>query len=73
MPYQVFENDKPAQYPDIKVHSSWSQSKFSTLEEAQIYLNKWLGPYGDPDDRIPLGKRFYYCGVGDFVVIEEVP
>jgi hypothetical protein len=45
--YAFFENNKPAKYPDHKVHPSWKNNEFATLEECQKYATKWMGVYGD--------------------------
>lgn len=44
--FAVYDNGRPAKYPEIKVHKSWTNNKFNTFEEALAYTLNWLGPYG---------------------------
>jgi hypothetical protein len=75
--YQVFDNGKPAQYPDHPVHPSRDNSTFETLREALVHAWKWLGPFGgsfDGSSGIPLqvGIPWDYSGHGDMIEIRKV-
>ena len=67
--YQVFDNNKPAQQPYHSIDKSWSNSKFSTLEEAQEYAKHWLGMYS-PDQYLSLNEK--YDLYGSIIEIREV-
>ena len=72
--YQVFENDKPADCTGFpKMDQSWNNSTFKTLEEAKMYLLKWLGAYGEfyKNGEIQVNQKIHYAGTTDFVVIKE--
>lgn len=71
MPFQVLENNHPADCNSFNVHNSWNQSAYETLQEAQEYANKWLGAY-QPKDPLQVDEEYYYSGSDDFVVIREV-
>lgn len=75
--FQLFDGDKPAQYPEHDVHPSWTNSKFSTFDEAKEYAWKWLGPYGGSYDGtygvdLQLGVKYDYSGMGTYIEIREV-
>lgn len=68
--YRVFDNNKPARYPDCKVDPSWSQCDFNTFEEAQAYANNWLGVFGGVvlEEGVPLD----YSGYGSYIEIRKL-
>lgn len=71
--FQVFDNGKPAQYPDHKVHESWTRSAFTSFQEARDYAMRWLGEWAPLDeDCIELGIPFDYSGLGDIVLVREI-
>jgi len=41
--YAVFDNGRPAKYPDCKVNKNWKINIFDTFDQAIQYLDKWLG------------------------------
>ena len=43
MKFSVYDNGKPAKYPECKVNYSWDNNTFNTFEEAQKYARMWLG------------------------------
>lgn len=69
--FQVFDNDKPAQYPNCNVDSSWSNSVFTTFADACNYAKNWLGVYWD-GKRLELNKSYDYSGCGDNLEIREI-
>jgi hypothetical protein len=69
--YQVFDNNKPAQYPAHKVHPSWKQSKFNSFIEALNYAHKWLGNMS-PGRILKLNDPYDYSGCGDILEIRRV-
>lgn len=69
--YTVYDNGKPAKYPDCKVHPSWDNCNFSTIEEARIYAQKWLGSYGTGLELI-VNIPSDYSGEGDTIEIREL-
>lgn len=70
--YQVFDNNKPAQYPDHKVHPSWNRSTFVRLGEARNYAIKWLGVHAPEPEVLKVGTPYDYSGCGDMIVIKLV-
>lgn len=68
--FQVLDNERPAQYPECAVSSSWKNSKFETFEEAAQYANNWLGVYGPIN--FMVGVPVKYSGYGDTIEIREV-
>lgn len=71
MPYQVFDNGKPADCHHHKMHGSWEKSSFDTLEEAEAYANNWLGIYGQYEAH-ELLTGVDYSGYGDVIQIKKV-
>ncbi len=67
--FKVYENDKPAAYPHVNIHSSWNQYEFETFKEAKNYADKYLGLYGPfPFD----GPGAYdFSGFGCILEIKE--
>lgn len=59
--FQVFEDGKPCEYKEgeHRFWKNWSNSKFSTLEEAVEYANKWFEPYAHFEGL--ERKNFYGC------------
>lgn len=85
MKYQVFDNNKPADYKHCKVHNSWSNSKFHTFGAAFEYACKWLGNHNkilidlyDEDNKTQseyvslINVPIDYSGYGDTIEIREV-
>lgn len=70
--YQVFDNGKPADAEHQGLDGSWSNSKFDTLEEAQIYANHYLGFQKDILLLVELNVPYDYSGYGDFLEIRKV-
>ena len=70
MTYAVYDNGRPAKYPEVAVHSSWDNNRFDTFEEALDYARNWLGPYGE-GVVLKLGVSWDYSGYGDQIVIRE--
>lgn len=71
MKYQVFDNNKPAQYPHCNVHPTWDNSVFDSLGEAQNYVKKWLGQYCAPNP-LKINEKYEYSSYGDYVEIRAV-
>ena len=77
MKFQVFDGDKPAQFPDCRVDKSWDNSVFDTEDEALVYARKWCAPYGSTYDgtqgfTIKAGEKYDYSGYGDFIEIRVI-
>ena len=75
--YQVFEDDRPAQFPDFKVDPSWDKSVFPTFDEALIYARKWIYPYGGAVDgkegvMLTVNVPYDYAGIGSYILIKEI-
>jgi len=68
MSYQVFDNDKPAEYPNSKF-PEWHNSRFDTFQEAIDYAKFWFGIYFPPDWK---GDRIDYSGFSDYAEIRVV-
>ena len=68
--FAVYDNGKPAKFPECKVDKSWSNNEFETFDAAVEYANKWLGPYGG--ELLVLGKPNDYSGYGDVIEIREI-
>jgi hypothetical protein len=71
--YGVFDNNNPAcelGYPELEGYG-WDNYLFDTLEEAQEYANKWLGP-DSPGRYLKLGEKYDSSGYGDIVEIRLV-
>lgn len=74
MRYAVFDNKKPASsyaFPELK-SSGWSTHIFDTFDEANDYLNRWLGLYENGIINLEPNIPFDYNGYGDIVEIKEV-
>ena len=41
--FVVYDNGKPARYPEFNVHPLWSKCVFNSFDEALIYVCHWLG------------------------------
>ncbi len=67
--YVVYQNNKPAKYPEIDVHESWSNCTFDTLQEAQEYAAHWSGSLYSPGRYLKLDEEYEYSGYGDCVCI----
>lgn len=72
MPFQVFDNGKPADCHHHTVSSSLNCSVFSTYEEARAYAESWLGEIFHSTD-LQLNTPYDYSGYGDLIEIREVP
>ena len=73
--YQVLDNGRPADNTGFPaIHSSWSNSKFESLEEAQKYATHWVGyPNEEPETIGYLPDQLYdYSGYGDIIEIKTV-
>ena len=68
--FVVYDNDRKAQYPDCAVDQSWSNATFDTWEQAEAYVESWLGffPVGGI---MPLNTKVDYSGYGDYIEIRE--
>ena len=71
MRYGVFDNNRPARYPEIKIHSSWKKNEYDTFADAHAYANKWLGEYGGVV--LLANTPWDYSGYGDVIEIRELP
>lgn len=40
--FAVYDNNRPAKYPEIAVDKSWDNNTFATFEEAHKYVRHWL-------------------------------
>jgi hypothetical protein len=70
MIYAVYDNERPAKYPEIAVDPSWNNNRFNSFDEALKYARNWLGPYGE-GVVLKLGVPWDYSGYGDYIVIRE--
>ena len=68
--YKVFEDGKPAQYPDFDVHPSWDCCEFETFEDAVAYARHWLGPSAE-GAIFNLNEPWDY-GYGSTIEIREI-
>lgn len=68
----VYDNNRPAKYPECAVHSSWNNNKFNTYQEAIGYVCNWLGEYA-PEylSELELNVPYHYAGSNDTVEIRE--
>lgn len=70
--FKVYDNSKPAKYPDHNVDPSWDNCEFETFEDAHRYANYWLGcppdalDYGFLEVNVP-----YEYNPGCFIWITE--
>ena len=74
MKYQLQDNGRPAQYPEVDVHPSWANlATWDTWEEAEEYAKKWLDIY-HPGEGIKLGinNEYDYSGYGDICMIVPI-
>lgn len=71
--FAVFENDKPAKYPECNVHKSWSNNEFDEWNDAVAYALDWLGYGNESVSNAPFEPNvpFYYSD-SHFVVIKEI-
>jgi len=74
MVFSVYDNGRPAKYPDSKVDPSWNNNTFDTFEEALEYAHMWLGPFGGSWDGmdgvvLELNVPWDYSGYGDVIEI----
>lgn len=72
MKYQVFDNNKPADCHNHKVHKSWNNSIFDSFEDAVKYARHWLGNQFDCISDDWDGKELEYSGCGDKIEIKEI-
>lgn len=72
MKYAVYDNNRPAKFPDINVHPSWSNNEFATFNEALVYAKKWLGEYG-VGVPMEVNVPWDYSGFGDMILIKGEP
>jgi len=70
--FEVFDGDKPAKYPDIKVHPSWSNNVFFSFVDAEAYALNWLGCYSPGKGIIQPNVPYDYDGCGDCVTIKTI-
>lgn len=68
MKYQVFDNGKPAELPEL----CWNVSRFDTFEEAKEYTELWLGEFSPIASNIQLNSPLAYNSFGDTIEIREV-
>jgi hypothetical protein len=68
--FVVYDNNKPARYPEHNVHYSWQCNTYDTFEQALSYARKWLWPYGE-GVVLKLNKPWDYSGYGDMIEIRE--
>ena len=69
MKYAVYDNDKPAKYPECGVHPSWANNSFDTLKAAIEYADKWLGCYSPGVEILmsqAVNQKYEYNGFGDY-------
>lgn len=74
MKYAVYDDDRPAKFPECKVHPSWKNNVFDTLDEAAEYTHKWLDMYSPGIEtlkEVALNKSWDYSGYGSFIEITE--
>lgn len=65
--FSVYDNGRLARYPEQRIHDSWANATFHTLEEAIIYARHYFDPYPSPEG---VGK-VDYSGYGDIAEIRE--
>ena len=70
--FRVYDNGRPARYPECRVDPSWNTYQFDAWGEALSYALHWLGitAYGSP---LELGIEYHYNGYGDTILIKEEP
>jgi hypothetical protein len=69
--FQVFDNGRPADCNNHKVHPTWNKSMYDSFEEAQQYCHQWLGEYANCTPLKP-NQKINYSGWGDTIEIREV-
>lgn len=73
MKFKVYDNGKPAKYPECKVNKKWSNNSFDTFQEALQYAHHWLGDFSPcdvSDSPIQLNEPYDYDGCGDTIEIK---
>jgi len=66
MKYVVMDNNRKAQFPEIKVDPSWNQAAHNSFDEALAYAKKWTA---QDDLSLKLNEPLDYSGFGDIIVI----
>ena len=71
--FAVFDNNKPAKYPECQVDPSWDKNEYETFQEAVDYAVKWLGKYAVV---LSVFERYTpfevdYSGYGDILSIKQ--
>ncbi len=69
--FAVYDNGKPAKYPECNVHPSWDNNSFDSFEKAIEYTSTWLGMLGEDFiyPTIKLNEPYDYSGYGDLIEI----
>jgi len=72
--FRLLDNDRPACYPEIKVHESWNNCDFETFDELIDYADHWLGISHSPGkdilrETLGGGANYYYSGGSDWLSI----
>ena len=74
--YGVFENNKPCDNKNHKVHPSWNNSVFETWDQALRYAYKWLGQFADAvkmeGPALEVNVPYDYSGYGDMIEIRKI-
>lgn len=71
MPYQIFDNSKPADYRFHNVSDAWHKSYFETWRDAHDFALNWLGPLGEGVG-LMVDTPYDYSGHGDYLEIRYV-
>jgi hypothetical protein len=71
----VYDNHRPAKYPECNVDPSWANNQFATLAEARTYAKKWLGVYGESlqEEDLQVDIPYEYNTGNDSIIIREYP
>jgi len=71
--FRVYDNNKPARYPEYTVDPSWKNCDFETLEQATSYAIHWLGDWSTKAHHyaLLLNKKCWY-GNNNFIEIREI-
>jgi len=70
--FKLLDNGRPAKYPDIGVHPSWSSCEFNSYLECVKYADLWLGKLSPGVDKLVdllLNNEYEYSGYGDSLKI----
>jgi hypothetical protein len=71
--YRVLNNNKPARYPECKVHSSWKTCDYNKYSEALKYAKHWLGLYRTAvPAHMKIGVKYDFSGFGDTIEIAKI-